>query len=297
MGIISSTDLVTPDITRFRHLFVNLYLVGTTDDWVLVDAGLPAGKKRIIRAARTRFGNRSSPKAIVLTHGHFDHVGSLKDLIKRKDIPVYTHELELPHLTGRAHYPPMEPRAGGGAMALLSVAYPTDPINLHDKVLPLPDDGTIPEMPGWRWIHTPGHTAGHVSLFRDSDRALIAGDAFITTVQESALSVAIQRKEISGPPAYATTDWAAARASVRALADLNPSLAATGHGPVMVGAELHRELNRLATDFDQLAIPEHGRYVVTARPSPAADASSTSTPMPAAPPTPATSESPSASSP
>lgn len=265
MGILGAVDLVTPDITRVRQLFVNLYLVGTADDWVLVDAGLPKGKRRIISAARMRFGNRTGPKAIVMTHGHFDHVGSLKDLIKRKDIPVYAHHLEIPHLTGRADYPPMEPRVGGGAMALLSVAYPTTAINLHDRVLPLPDDGTIPEMPGWRWIHTPGHTVGHVSLFRDSDRALIAGDAFVTTRNESFLAVAAQRKEINGPPAYGTPDWSAARSSVRALAELNPSIAATGHGPVMVGAELHRELGRLATDFDRIAVPERGRYADTAR--------------------------------
>jgi hypothetical protein len=39
-------------------------------------------------------------------------------------------------------------------------------------------------MPGWRWMHTPGHTEGHVCLFRNSDRTLIAGDAFTTTKQE-----------------------------------------------------------------------------------------------------------------
>jgi glyoxylase-like metal-dependent hydrolase (beta-lactamase superfamily II) len=39
-------------------------------------------------------------------------------------------------------------------------------------------------MPGRRWLHTPGHTAGHVS-FRDHDRCLIVGDAFVTTKQES----------------------------------------------------------------------------------------------------------------
>jgi len=264
MGILNAVDLITPDITRVRQLFVNLYLVGTTDDWVLVDAGLPKGKRRIIQAARMRFGNRTGPRAIVLTHGHFDHVGSLKDLIKRKDTPVYAHHLEISHLTGRADYPPMEPRAGGGAMALLSVAYPTGPLNLHGHVLPLPDDGAIPEMPGWRWVHTPGHTAGHVSLFRDSDRALIAGDAFVTTKQESFLSVVTQRKALSRPPAYGTTDWTAARASVRALAELRPSIAATGHGPVMVGADLHRQLDHLATDFDRIAVPEHGRYADTA---------------------------------
>ena len=265
MGIVSSTHLITSDITQLRQLFVNLYLVGTTDDWVLVDAGLPKMKKRIVDAARIRFGNRTGPKASVMTHGHFDHVGSLKDMLKRKDIPVYAHHLEIPHLTGRADYPAMEPRVGGGAMALFSVAYPTAAINLHGRVLPLPDNGVIPEMPGWRWVHTPGHTVGHVSLFRDSDRALLAGDAFVTTKNESFLAVAAQRKEISGPPASGTPDWAAARSSVRALAKLHPSVAATGHGPVMVGAELHRELDRLATDFDRIAVPQHGRYADTAR--------------------------------
>ena len=263
MGILTATHLVTHDITQLRQLFVNLYLVGTTDDWVLVDAGLPKMKRGIVDAARIRFGNRTGPKAIVMTHGHFDHVGSLKDMVKRKDIPVYAHHLEIPHLTGRADYPAMEPRAGGGAMAALSFLYPTGPVNLHGKVLPLPDDGTIPEMPGWRWIHTPGHSAGHVSLFREDDRALIAGDAFVTTKAESLLATVAQRREVSRPPGYGTPDWGAAKTSVRLLADLRPALAATGHGPVLVGPELDRGLDRLATDFDRLAVPAHGRYAET----------------------------------
>ena len=42
-----------------------------------------------------------------------------------------------------------------------------------------PSDGSIPNMPGWQWIHTPGHSPGHISLFREKDRSLIAGDAFV----------------------------------------------------------------------------------------------------------------------
>lgn len=93
-------------------------------------------------------------------------------------------------------------------------------------------------MPGWHWIHTPGHTPGHVSLFREDDRCLIAGDAFVTVKQESLYAVATQEQEIHGPPAHFTPDWAAARQSVERLARLPPAIAATGHGTPMRGLEM-----------------------------------------------------------
>lgn len=116
-------------------------------------------------------------------------------------------------------------------------------------------------MPGWRWIHTPGHTKGHVSLFREDDRCLIAGDAFVTVKQESLYAVATQEQEIHGPPAYFTPDWNAARQSVERLAQLRPSIAATGHGTPMRGEELGRALEKLLMDFDEIAVPNQGRYV------------------------------------
>jgi glyoxylase-like metal-dependent hydrolase (beta-lactamase superfamily II) len=150
---------------------------------------------------------------------------------------------------------------GGGAMAALSWTYPRGPIDLGDRVHALPEDGSVPGMPGWRWIHTPGHTAGHVSLFRDADRTLVAGDAFVTTRQESLLAVAAQAAEIHGPPAYFTPDWAHARRSVEQLAALEPEVAATGHGIPMYGEEMRRALHALARNFDREAVPARGRYV------------------------------------
>jgi glyoxylase-like metal-dependent hydrolase (beta-lactamase superfamily II) len=116
-------------------------------------------------------------------------------------------------------------------------------------------------MPGWRWIHTPGHSSGHVSLFRDEDRTLIAGDAFVTTKNESAAAVVTWQPVVHRPPAYFTPDWASARGSVQRLAALEPELAATGHGPPMRGPEMRRQLHALADDFDRVAVPRHGRYV------------------------------------
>jgi hypothetical protein len=66
---------------------------------------------------------------------------------------------------------------------------------------------------------------------------------------------------VHGPPAYFTTDWSEAWASVRRLAQLNPEVAATGHGVPMRGGEMRRQLNHLAGAFDELAVPSDGRYV------------------------------------
>jgi glyoxylase-like metal-dependent hydrolase (beta-lactamase superfamily II) len=170
--------------------------------------------------------------------------------------------MEFPYLNGTSSYPPPDPMVGGGAMPFTSPVYPRGPIRIQDQLRPLnEEDGSITELPGWRWIHTPGHTPGHVSLFRDDDRTLIAGDAFITTRQESFFSVATQRPEMTGPPAYFTSDWEAARLSVQRLAGLFPTTMATGHGLPVAGQEALDALQTLAETFDERAVPSSGRYV------------------------------------
>lgn len=261
MALTTTVDDVAPDLIRMRYLFVNLYLWGTRESWVLIDAGAPGCAGNIVETAEERFGKGAAPQAIVLTHGHFDHVGAFLELFERWDVPVYAHPLEMPHLTGETDYLPPDPTVGGGAMALLSFTYPAKAIDLGERVQPLPTDGSVPGMTEWRWIHTPGHTAGQVALFRDRDRLLIASDAFVTTKQESLYAVARQEQEVHGPPAYFTPDWEAARTSVEALAALRPEIAATGHGTPMSGTALTEGLDALVANFDEVAVPDRGRYV------------------------------------
>jgi len=256
-----TTIEIACDLAYRRLAMVNFVLVGRPGagpgGWVLVDAGLGGTAALIEAAAAARFGQGAPPSAIVLTHGHFDHVGALAALAGRWGVPIYAHALELPYLNGRKAYPPPDPSVGGGLLARIAALYPRGPVDVRPHLRALPDDGRVPGMPGWRWIHTPGHAPGHVSFWRDADGALIAGDAFITTAQESAYAVLTQAPELHGPPMYFTPDWQAAAASVRRLAALAPELVVTGHGRAMEGDKMRTALGILARDFEQVAVPKH----------------------------------------
>ncbi|HYE54037.1 MAG TPA: MBL fold metallo-hydrolase [Chitinophagaceae bacterium] len=254
---------VAPGVWRMKDLFVNIYMIHNPQDntWVLVDTGLKTSAAKIKKMAEHLFWPELRPAGIVLTHGHFDHVGSLKQLAAEWEVPVYAHYMERPYLTGQSAYPPPDPTVGGGMMATMSWMYPRGPIDIGKHLSILPQDGTIPCLPEWKYIHTPGHAPGHISLFRERDRVLLAGDAFVTTRQESALCALTQAKRLSGPPKYFTYNWTSAAESVKKLAALEPEIVATGHGQPMKGAEMRRLLHNLADNFEKEAVPAHGRYV------------------------------------
>ncbi|MFL5251794.1 MAG: MBL fold metallo-hydrolase [Rhodopila sp.] len=263
---------LAPDVAYRRLAMVNVMFIGRPGgNWVLVDAGLPGTAGMIARSAEARFGADRPAAAIVLTHGHIDHVGALRTLAERWDVPVYAHPLEHPYLNGQSAYPKPDPTVGGGAMSLLAKLFPRGPLDVGTWLRPLPTDGSLPFLPGWRWIHTPGHSTGHISLWRQADRLLVAGDAFITTAQESAYAVTVQEPELHGPPMYFTPDWQKAAESVRVLAALEPETVVTGHGHALRGPAMRESLQRLAADFERVAVPAQGRYVD--RPAKAEDGS------------------------
>ncbi len=243
-------DNVAPGVLGLRIGFVNVFGLKHPDQsWTLIDAGVPHTASRIEGWAVKQFSG--PPKAIVLTHGHFDHAGSVRELAELWDVSIYAHPLEFPYLTGQEAYPAPNWKAGGGMMTLLSPIYPTEPIDVGDRLRALPEDGSqLPEMPGWTLLHTPGHTPGHISLFRASDAILVVGDAFCTTKPESFFEAALaQHAELHGPPAYFTSDWAAAQASVRRLAKLEARTVVPGHGRPLSGPGVPAALHKLADDF------------------------------------------------
>ena len=171
-------ETVAPGVTQLRiQRFVNVYFIdtGTPGEWVLIDAGLPGCARTIGAAAAELYGENSRPEAILLTHGHLDHVGAAKELAIRWQVPIVAHPLELPYLTGQAQYPPQDPTVGG-SLAFMSRFFPKDLPNLTGRVQALnTDDAAAPYLMNWRWLHVPGHAPGQLAFFREADRTLIRG--------------------------------------------------------------------------------------------------------------------------
>lgn len=240
---------VAADVSYLRLGLVNVIFLGARNapdrEWMLVDAGLPGTALFIEAAANRRFGRGSRPAAILLTHGHFDHVGALRVLAERWDCPIFAHPAEYPHLAGIRPYPPAKTEVGGGLLGASSRLFPRSPVDITDRLRRYPVNGAVPGAPGWRWIHTPGHTQGHVSFWREQDRLLLSGDAVITTRQESLRAVIFQKPELHGPPAYFTENWREARESVRTLAQLRPLTLLSSHGRPLTGVQLQEALERL----------------------------------------------------
>ena len=202
-----SGTAVRHDVYYYTNQIVNVIMIGASDSdsWVLVDAGMPMCGPEIVTIAENRYGKGTRPQAIILTHGHFDHVGGIVHLIEKWQVPVFAHSLEAPFLTGARSYPEPDPTVEGGLLAKMSSIYPIEPVDIRPALMPLPLDGSVPHLPDWKWIHTPGHSPGQIALFRESDRVLLAADAFVTVRQDSLYKVLIQKKEVNGPPRYLTT--------------------------------------------------------------------------------------------
>jgi glyoxylase-like metal-dependent hydrolase (beta-lactamase superfamily II) len=252
-------DAIAAGVNGLKIMFVNVFGVTHADgSWTLIDAAIPYSASRIQHWAEKSFAR--APNAIVLTHGHFDHVSAATELADHWDVPIYAHPLEFPYLAGEQEYPAPNWAAGGGAMSLMSPLLPRGAVDLGRRLQAMPLEGDDTVLPGWQWVHTPGHTPGHVSFFRPEDGMLLAGDAFCTTKPESFFEANfLQHPELHGPPAYFTSDWDAARASVRKLSELEPRTVATGHGRPLAGADVASSLRELALRFDEIARPENER--------------------------------------
>lgn len=254
---LSPSKEVAPGVVCVPILFVNVYFLVDGDDWIVVDTGLPKFAWRVREAAAQHFGKESRPKAIVLTHGHFDHAGNAAELAQEWDVPIFVHELELPFVSGASDYPPQDPTVGG-AIAMMSRGMTNKGFDFGNRVEGLPKDGSVPGIEGWSWRHTSGHSPGHISLWHDSQKILVAGDALATMDLDSWSAQVTRQPKISNPPAPFTPDWASARLSVESLADLEPDYLVAGHGQAMQGEALAEELSRFAKSFKA---PDSGRYV------------------------------------
>jgi len=248
---------IAPDVGWLPVSFTNVYFLGRPGSrWIVVDTGFPDRAREILAAAEARFGSGSAPEAIVLTHGHIDHAGNAAALADAWDVPIYVHHLETPFLTGRSAYPPADPTVGG-ATAFLSRFLPTRPRDLGGRLRELRTH-KVPGAPGWEWVATPGHSPGHICLFRPSDRVLLTGDALVSVNMDSWVGLIGAHPQLAGPPAPFTINWSAASSSIKELANLRPNLLGCGHGVPISDSDLAERLEHFAQYF---RAPRRGRYV------------------------------------
>lgn len=234
---------------------VNAYLVECADGrWMLVDGGLNTDDAwaALEAGVRSAAGGWERIAVHVVTHMHMDHVGLAARVKDASGAAVLTGRLDAERMSHAAAHPDEEAeyRAGllrrcgapeemvGTVEELQRSARPFTATPQFDAVLD-GDEGDVPGAAGWRFVWTPGHTAGHVSLFRPADRVLIAGDAVLPRITPT-LGVNRQRTDPVG-------DYAAALARLEAL---EPSVVLPGHGEAPAdGVARIREL-RAAADAE-----------------------------------------------
>lgn len=191
----------------FGALSTNVYLIRSESSWTLVDAGWFGSEKKITSAAESVFGPGARPASMVLTHLHPDHSGATARLVERWVQPVYVHPDELPLAAGyRPAYAipldwwlvPLIRRLPKRTQAKIATG-----ADLTGVVQPFDPQAGVPGLPGWA-AHTPGHTPGHLTLYRRSDGVLITGDAVVTVDLNSLLGILTNRQGVFGPPRYST---------------------------------------------------------------------------------------------
>ncbi len=191
-------------LNGFPPNVINVYLAGD----VIIDAGSRHAGGRIIRQVRER-----NVTAHALTHVHPDHDGSSKEICAKLGIPLWVGEKDVPEMEQEGP-PPEHP------MQKLSAAVFEGPRRPVDRALREGD-----EVGGFTVLDAPGHTAGHLAFWRESDRALILGDVLF------GMNPLLAYRQLREPPDFFTVDPAQNRESARRLAALEPALVCFGHGP------------------------------------------------------------------
>ena len=233
--------LPIPRGSRGADGFLNLTLILDEQNGnTLVDAGLP-GQAETIGAALTEVGiGVRDLRRIIFTHQDLDHVGSGAALVRQSGARVLAHSADAPHIDGSLRLLKPSPEMLEQRPQMREILERLEPVGVVEHL----EDGERLDLAGGiRVIFTPGHTPGHLSLYLERSKVLIAGDA-----------LRAERGSLNGPNPSMTLDMRTALQSIRRLADLEIDTIVCYHGGVVsedANGQLRRVIQEVSRERDE----------------------------------------------
>jgi glyoxylase-like metal-dependent hydrolase (beta-lactamase superfamily II) len=200
---------LAPNIHAVRLRSCIGYLI-TEERLTLIDAGLPGSRRPLERYLRSIGRSLDELDRIILTHGHLDHAGGVRELAAN-GAQVLMHPDDLAGVK-RTLRDVLRLRTRGSLLHFLTPHHGATAPVVHGEVLPVLDGLTV--------VHTPGHTPGSICLWLERERILFTGDA-----------LQVVRGKLSYASSFFSHDYAAARTVVARLAELDPAVIALAHYP------------------------------------------------------------------